>query len=212
MFYVGASSIAYTLQNKTSFALYNCLAINIILSNRFFTFSVRGVQFTSRIVCLEQLHLLSFNPSKIYCNEEAKLEALAIKARALNRQFTKWNERQRNCFKLSSLNVRSLQKHFKDLKDDNFLQQSDILCVNETWLFDDPDTSFEDFSSHYLNERSKGIAMFTRVVPEEVQKLHTKTCRCFLPAFKCLICCQFTNLLSYLALMSLLNKFWSMLI
>jgi hypothetical protein len=109
----------------------------------------------SRIVCLEQLYLQDFNPTKIYCNEEAKQEALSIKARALNKQFSRWHRRQKNCFKLSSLNIRSLQKHFKDLKDDNFLQQCDILCVNETWLVDDPDENFDGFSSHFLNKRSK---------------------------------------------------------
>jgi hypothetical protein len=129
----------------------------------------------SRIVCLEQLHLQTFKPSKIYCNEEAKLEALSIKARALNKQFNRWHQRQRNCFKLSSLNVRSLQKHFQDLKDDNFLQQCDILCVNETWLVDDPDKNFEGFSSHYLTKRSKGVAMFTKIVPENLQRVHTET-------------------------------------
>ena len=129
----------------------------------------------SRIVCLEQLHLLTFNPSKIYCNEEAKQEALNIKARALNKQFSRWHQRQKNCFKLSSLNIRSLQKHFKDLKDDNFLQQCDILCVNETWLVEDPDSNFDGFTSHYLNKRSKGVAMFSKVVPEKLQRVHTET-------------------------------------
>lgn len=138
----------------------------------------------SRIVCLEQLHLQDFNPSKIYCNEEAKQEALSIKARALNKQFSKWNQGQKNCFKLSSLNIRSLQKHFKDLKDDNFLQQCDILCVNETWLNDDPDTSFDGFTSHYLNKRSKGVAMFTKIVPEKLQKVYTETMSMFFARFQ----------------------------
>lgn len=138
----------------------------------------------SRIVCLEQLHLVTFNPSKIYCNEEAKLEALSIKARALNKQFSRWHQKQKNCFKLSSLNVRSLQKHFQDLKDDNFLQQSDILCVNETWLVEDPDRTFDGFSSHFLNKRSKGVAMFTKIVPEKLQRVHTETMSMFFARFQ----------------------------
>ena len=32
----------------------------------------------SRIMCLKQLVLAPFNPAKIYCNEEAKAEALGI--------------------------------------------------------------------------------------------------------------------------------------
>jgi hypothetical protein len=129
----------------------------------------------SRIVCIAQLHLLKFNPAKIYCNEDAKAEALSIKARALNMQFNIWNQKQRNCFKISSLNIRSLQKHFQDLKDDTFLQQSDILCVNETWLVDDPHTNLESFHGYYLNTRSKGIALFTKEVPGNIRKFHNET-------------------------------------
>ena len=74
----------------------------------------------SRIVCIGQLLLLTFNPCKIYCNEEAKAEALSIKRRALNLQFDKWNQNQCNTFKISSLNAQSLSKHFEDLQDDHF--------------------------------------------------------------------------------------------
>jgi hypothetical protein len=110
----------------------------------------------SRIMCLEQLLLSKFNPGKIYCNEDAKAEALRIKERALNKRSSAWDENKSRHVKISSLNIRSLQKHFKDLQDDNFLQQSDIVCVNETWLVSDPDFKFEGFHSHYLNMKSKG--------------------------------------------------------
>ena len=126
----------------------------------------------SRIMCLEQLLLTSFNPAKIYCNENAKAEALRIKERALNKQCNAWDEKESRHVKISTLNIRSLQKHFKDLKDDYFLQQSDIICVNETWLVSDLDSNFEGFHSHYLNKKSKGVALYSRVSPEIVEKVH----------------------------------------
>jgi hypothetical protein len=138
----------------------------------------------SRIVCIGQLLLLAFNPSKIYCNEEAKAEALSIKGRALNLQFNRWNQNQCNTFKISSLNAQSLSKHFADLKDDQFLQQSDILCVNETWLLSDLDKDLEGYTSYYLNKRSKGIALFTKIVPQNVYKLHTETMSLIVAQYK----------------------------
>ena len=126
----------------------------------------------SRIMCLEQLLLKSFNPAKIYCNENAKAEALKIKERALNKRQGAWDEVKSRHVKISTLNIRSLQKHFKDLKDDYFLQQSDIICVNETWLVADPDFRIEGFHSHYLNMKSKGVALYSRLSPENVEELH----------------------------------------
>jgi hypothetical protein len=34
-----------------------------------------------------------------------------------------------NVYKISSLNIRSLHKHFKDLQNDAVLQKSDIICL-----------------------------------------------------------------------------------
>ena len=127
----------------------------------------------SRIMCLKQLVLAPFNQAKIYCNEEAKAEALGIRDRALNRKSTPWDISGSKTFKISTLNVRSLQKHFQDLNDDKFLQQSDILCVNETWLLADPSSQFEGFCSHYLNLKSKGTALFSKLHIEDIQKVHS---------------------------------------
>lgn len=126
----------------------------------------------SRIMCLEQLLLKSFNPAKIYCNENAKAEALKIKEGALNKRQSAWDEIESRHVKISTLNIRSLQKHIKDLKDDHFLQKSDIICVNETWLVADPDFRIKGFHSHYLNMKSKGVALYSRESPKNVEKLH----------------------------------------
>jgi hypothetical protein len=129
----------------------------------------------SRIMCLKQLVLAPFNQAKIYCNEEAKAEALGIRDRALNRQSSPWDISGSKTFKISTLNVRSLQKHFQDLNDDNFLQQSDILCVNETWLLSDPSSHFEGFCSHYLNMKSKGTALYSKLQIGHLQKVHSSS-------------------------------------
>ena len=129
----------------------------------------------SRIMCLKQLVLAPFNQAKIYCNDEAKAEALGIRDRALNRQSSPWDQGESKTFRISTLNVRSLQKHFQDLNDDDFLQQSDILCVNETWLLSDPSVHFEGFCSHYLNMKSKGTALYSKLNFEHLEKVHSSS-------------------------------------
>ena len=117
----------------------------------------------SRIMCIAQLFLLTFNQDKIYCNESAKGEAENIKRRAINQKRTKWEMDEPNTLKVSTLNIRSLKKHFIDLKLDAFLQQSDIICINETWLESDPEEKLPDFHRYFLNLRSKGIALYSKV-------------------------------------------------
>ena len=138
----------------------------------------------SRIMCLKQLVLAPFNPTKIYCNEEAKAEAIGIRDRALNRKSSPWDQRESRAFRISTLNVRSLQKHFQDLNDDVFLQQSDILCVNETWLLSDPSVQFEGFYSQYLNLKSKGTALYSKFGFEDIEKVHSSSMSMIVARFK----------------------------
>ena len=124
----------------------------------------------SRIVSLSQLFLFPFDESKIYCNEKAKEEAFKLKSRAINRQKTQWDTEQDNVIKISSLNIRSLNQHFDDLKNDHFLQKSDIICLTETWLSDDLENTGK-YHSYFINSGSKGVALFTVIKPETVEKL-----------------------------------------
>ena len=124
----------------------------------------------SRIVSLSQLFLFPFDESKIYCNEKAKEEAFKLKSRALNRQKTQWDTEQDNSIKISSLNVRSLNQHFEDLQMEHFLQKSYIICLTETWLSDDLENTGK-YHSYFINSGSKGVALFSIIQPETVEKL-----------------------------------------
>ena len=44
--------------------------------------------------------------------------------------------------------------------------------MNETWLVADPDFRIEGFHGHYLNMKSKGVALYSRLSPENVEELH----------------------------------------
>ena len=108
----------------------------------------------SRIMSISQLFLHTFDENFFYCNESAKQEAEMIKERAINRKITKWDLNESQTLKISTLNIRSLKKHFIDLREDDFLQKSDIICVNETWLVSDPDENLNGFHGHFINLKS----------------------------------------------------------
>ena len=71
--------------------------------------------------------------------------------------------------KISTLNISSLKKHFTDLKQDDYIQRSDIICVNETWLSEDPEEAMEYFKGFFINEKSKGTAVYSKKIPLNVQ-------------------------------------------
>ena len=53
---------------------------------------------------------------------------------SVNSNPTSWSDKTVKGIRVSSLNVRSLRKHIEDVRLDNVLQQSDIICLQETWL------------------------------------------------------------------------------
>jgi hypothetical protein len=134
----------------------------------------------SRITSIQQLYLKEFDQEKIqkkiYCNAVAKKEAQRLRARAINIQVTDWDKERPNIVKISSLNARSLQQHFMDLQKDEFIMQSDIICVQETWLEADPNEQMTQFGAHYVHGRSKGIAIFTKLKPIHLESIQTVTC------------------------------------
>ena len=81
---------------------------------------------------LDQLYLEKFDPKKIYCDGQSKKETLRImneskQALARNVWFS-----SREKIKVAALNIRSLIKHFDDLRNDVTILQSDIIITTET--------------------------------------------------------------------------------
>ena len=87
-----------------------------------------------RIQEINQLYLKNFNPDKIKANQDSIKEAERISKQAVNLKQTLWTCTDIMNLKISSLNIRSLNKHIDDLKVDKFLLQSDIICLNETHI------------------------------------------------------------------------------
>ena len=65
-----------------------------------------------------------------------------------------------------SLNIRSLRKHFVDLLNDPIIRKVDVICLQETWLEENENTSLYQipgFNSHFNNlRRGRGLASYCK--------------------------------------------------
>ena len=86
----------------------------------------------SRVTGIEQVFIRpGFKQDKIYCSTLAKAEAQKLRTRAINLQKTVWDQETRgdSVIRLTSINARSLNQHYQDLAKDQFILNSDIVCI-----------------------------------------------------------------------------------
>ena len=119
----------------------------------------------SRICALSQLYILDeFDETKMYPSQLALEELERLQEISINNNPTEWEKEDIRSLKISSLNCRSLKKHFPDIKADDILLKSDIICLQETWLENDETTENFEMSNYELhlnsNGRGKGIAVY----------------------------------------------------
>ena len=119
----------------------------------------------SRICALSQLYILDeFDESKMYPSQIALEELERLKTISLNNNPTDWEKVDHITLKISSLNCRSLKKHIADIKLDDNLLKSNIICLQETWLDEDENTQNFEIPNYELhlnsNGRGKGLAIY----------------------------------------------------
>ena len=119
----------------------------------------------SRICALTQLYILDeFDETKMYPSQIAMEELERLQEISINNNPTEWEKENSRSLKISSINCRSLKKHFPDIKVDEMLLKSDIICLQETWLEKDETTMDFEMPNYnlHLNSygRGKGIAIY----------------------------------------------------
>ena len=119
----------------------------------------------SRICALWQLYILDeFDESKMYPSPIAMQELERLRKISKNNNPTEWENIDNKTLKISSLNCRSLKKHIPDIRSDDMLMKSDIICLQETWLEDDIATEILQIENYELhlnsNGKGKGIAIY----------------------------------------------------
>ena len=83
---------------------------------------------------LEDIYIAGeLDPSQIKCDPEALEESERLEE-IFNKNQAEEAERRSKMWKVSYLNVRSLNAHLNDVKKDNFPLDSDLLGLAETWI------------------------------------------------------------------------------
>ena len=105
-----------------------------------------------------------FHTDGIKCSSVALTETKRL-SDEFDLLFKKSTEIRKKHWKISYLNIRSLSAHYLDLKSDNFILDSDMFGLGETWIDENTDFNFENFNSHFGSVgRGKGVAAFTKMV------------------------------------------------
>ena len=116
----------------------------------------------SRIQCSDQLYILEklpkqnqIKPFDLACRELDRLNSLDITAK----------EEKNYDMKIVSLNVHSLRKHIEDITSNQNLATSDILCFQETWLYQNEESNeifkISDKQSKFVSvEGKRGIVTY----------------------------------------------------
>ena len=86
-------------------------------------------------------------------------------------------EKKKGCWKISYLNVRSLNAHFHDVTNDNILMESDVFSLGETWLYRDANVKYHSFEGHFANVGpGKGLATFHKFNAISNLSIHSSEC------------------------------------
>ena len=98
---------------------------------------------------LSDLYIMGkFDPTKIRCNYKALMEAYRLEKLSLTGRITDEDDCH---LSIVSINIRSLEKHLPDLRNDFVVKQKDLICLQETWLKPDNEQSkeIEDYYSFF---------------------------------------------------------------
>ena len=125
-----------------------------------------GMAYTmlGRSVRQEDIHIADgFDKDLIKCNEDALNESRRLEKIFDDAENVKKDKRE-NHWKISYLNVRSLNAHQEDVSVDNAIIDSDIIGLGETWLEKNELINLDGFSGYFANfGKGKGQAGFTKL-------------------------------------------------
>ena len=111
---------------------------------------------------INQIYLAKFDDNKLKVNDDSLKENNRLEKRAAEAlKDDSWHSLE-DTFRLSCMNIRSLQPHFADLKVDFSLLKSDVIALTETWNSKEPSVLEGYYGIHVLAGRGQGISLFIR--------------------------------------------------
>ena len=106
----------------------------------------------SRVCAIWQIFILNkLDDTKIYPSRTALKELKRLNDKAMKKEVQKSDNEGKVKINISSLNCRSLRKHYEDIIQDIQIMNNDMICLQETWLqFDDieEDLKISNFALH----------------------------------------------------------------
>ena len=93
---------------------------------------------------------------KMYPKPKALTELNRLDKISHNKNSTKWEKVNNELIKVSSLNCRSLNKHYQDIVTDHILLKGDFIGLQETWLTSDESRETLEIPGYNLHINSMG--------------------------------------------------------
>ena len=95
-----------------------------------------GYVMLSRVTSKAQLYIVEKLPiNKLNASEQALKELERMESSSVNKNPMAWEQHLKNATKLAILNIQSLRKKIKDIREDKLLLKfADMVCLTETWL------------------------------------------------------------------------------
>jgi hypothetical protein len=126
-----------------------------------------GYVMLGRTELLTDLYIAGdFSTEQIKCDPAALKESNRLLEIFDNSQKEQL-EKRAGVWKISFLNVRSMKStdgHREDVRSDNFLMDSDMFCLGETWLEKDDKVNYAGYSGYFANfGNGKGVAGYTKI-------------------------------------------------
>lgn len=134
----------------------------------------------SRTCLLEQIFILNKLEERwLKVSEKALRELERLHSKSLNKNPTNWNNLKIEGIRIASLNIRSLRKHLEDVRIDSRLMCGDLVCLQETWIYENEDMSTFEIDEYNLhlssNGKGKGVATYCKKGAFKLQQqLNTK--------------------------------------
>ena len=126
-----------------------------------------GYVMLSRVQEINQLFIIGGVPAnKLYADNQAIEEFERLDRISINRNPSRWEENVSAGINILCLNCQSLRSKLEHIKHDPVVKQSDVICLNETWLKSDetsPEIHIDDYEV-FLNSvgHGKGLATFIK--------------------------------------------------
>ena len=119
----------------------------------------------SRVESMDQILILEeLDESKIYGNYLAMKELELMNKISVNVKSSQYNNLAVSCTRVCVLNCGSIRPQIEHIMTDKTMTISDAICLSETWIWSDEDTTrfaLEGFTAHHnAVGRGKGVSVY----------------------------------------------------